>query len=95
MVEHGRRCVHFRGITAHPTGGRVTQQARNPLMDLGDRGEQFRFLIRDHDSKFATLDAVFSGTNIRIISTPPRAPRANAIAEPGAARCAGSAWTAY
>jgi transposase InsO family protein len=82
VVELSTRRVHLLGITAHPTGDWVAQQARNLLMDLADRADTIKFLVRDRDSKFTrTFDAVFSSEGIRILLTPPQAPRANAVAE--------------
>jgi hypothetical protein len=82
VVEYVIRRVHLLGVTANPSEAWVAQQARNLLVDLGDRAAQFTFLIRDRDSKFTGMfDAVFAGEAIRILRTPVRASRANAIAE--------------
>jgi putative transposase len=76
------RRIEFVACTPSPTGAWVAQQARNLLMTLDDRGQQFRFLIHDRDAKFSGgCDHVFQSEAIAVIRTPVRAPNANAHAE--------------
>jgi putative transposase len=80
FIAHASRRVWFAGCTRNPTGEWVTQQARNLGLEFGESG--VRFLIRDRDSKYSgPFDEVFSGEGMRIVRTPVRAPKANAIAE--------------
>ena len=82
FIEHGTRLLHLAAVTANPTGTWVTQQARNLAMELVEGMGSLRFLIRDRDTKFvAAFDEVFRADGVRIIKTPPQAPRANAICE--------------
>jgi putative transposase len=82
FIEVGTRRVHLAGMTASPNGSWVTQQARNLLLVLGERGRQLRFLLRDHDAKFSrSFDDVFRSEGVQVLLTPVQAPRANAYAE--------------
>ena len=82
VIELGSRRVHLAGVTAHPTGLWVAQQARNLLTSLDDQRTAWRFLIRDRDSKFTrAFDDVWRSTGAEVICTPVRAPNANAVAE--------------
>jgi putative transposase len=94
VIEHGSRRARLAGITANPDGAWTTQAARNILMDLSQRAASLKFLVRDRAGQFtSSFDAVFTAGGIKILASPPQAPRANAICERIMAPCAGGSWT--
>jgi len=82
FVSIATRRVEYIACTSKPDTAWMTQQARNLLMDLDDRGQRPRFLIHDRDTKFSrAFDGIFQSEDIAVIRTPIRAPNANAHVE--------------
>ena len=80
FIEHGTRRVWLVGVTAYPNGIWMRQQARN--FAVNEQLENIRLLIHDRDGKFSgPFDEILRGESVRVIRTPVRAPRANAVAE--------------
>ena len=70
-----RRVVHV-GVTRLPTDAWVAQQLR----EATPFGEGPRFLLRDNDGTYGPrFDRLAAASGIRVLRTPVRAPRANAL----------------
>jgi len=93
FIELDTRRVHLGGVTAHPDGAWVTQQARNLLLGLGERERPVHPLLRDHDAKFSrSFDDVFRSEGVKVLLTPVRAPRATRTRSAGCVRSVPSTW---
>jgi putative transposase len=79
-MELATRQILWFAVTANPDSAWVTQQSRNLVWKL--EGSPIRYLIHDHDSKYAGAgDTVLASEGIRVIKTPIAAPKANAHME--------------
>ena len=61
LIEHAAHRLHLGGVSTRPTGEWAGQQARNLVMDLGDRIETLRFLIHDRDPLFTAVPGCVHG----------------------------------
>jgi len=87
VIEVSARHVHVLGVTAHPDGAWTVQQARNLLMDLGERAAEFRFLVRDRAGQFTEVfDATLAGGGDRGGEDPPAARGRTLIPNAGCAQ---------
>src|SRR4029453_18789830 len=94
FIELDTRRIHLAGVTANPNGGWVTQQARNLLLVLGERGRRQRFVLRDRDTKFTcSFDGVFCAEGAEMLVTPCRHRTRTPTPSAGSGPCGPSAWT--
>jgi transposase InsO family protein len=78
LMELGRRRILHCNVTDHPSAEWTLQQLREALPD----DHSFRFLIHDRDSIFSLeSDHAVAAMGVRVLRTPPRAPKVNAVCE--------------
>jgi transposase InsO family protein len=70
-------------VTDRPTARSTTNAAKGLLMKLDDIGATIKFVIRDRGGQYAPdlFDHVLTSNDVRVILTPLRSPKANAICE--------------
>jgi hypothetical protein len=94
FIHLGSPRVHLAGVTAHPDGGWVAQQARNVTLSFAEQAEKPAVLVRDNDRKFGPgFDAVFAAERVRGTRITPASPNLNAYAERWCRAPSRSAWT--
>jgi putative transposase len=77
IEHHSRRLIHF-NVTAHPTAQWTRQQLREAI----GYEERYAYLLHDRDTIFsAELDESIRRLGLRVLKSPPRSPKANAICE--------------
>ena len=78
IIEHqSRRLIHC-NVTAHPSANWTRQQLRDAL----GYEDRYKYLIHDRDSIFSSdLDESVGRLRLRVLKSPPRCPKANAICE--------------
>lgn len=78
VIEHrSRRLIHC-NVTANPTAAWTLQQLRETASLDG----RYEYLLHDRDSIFAAnLDESIERLGVKVLKSPPRSPKANAICE--------------
>ena len=82
FIQIETRQVWVSPSTLHPTKDWLAQQARNFLMHIGSQGLPADRLLRDRDSKFASMfDTILESSGVNVQLLPIRSPNLNAFAE--------------
>jgi putative transposase len=78
VIEHGSRRLVRVDVTAHPGAGWTLQQLR----EVVGFDNSHPYLLHDRDSIFARhLDESIGALGLKVLKSPPRSPKANAICE--------------
>ena len=78
VIEHQSHGLIHWNVTAHPSANWTRQQLREAI----GYESRYEYLIHDRDSIFsADLDESVRALGLRVLKSPPRSPKANAICE--------------